>query len=93
MQLPQNKFEPSEEKGVWRQLFEEEAEIVAMKAQLEKAMPKQMKDSKSKKKVTEKESSNKKQKRDDASKIIKPKPGEACSKEVKNKTYHWCKNH
>ena len=43
--------------------------------------------------MTEKESSNKKQKRDDAWKIIKPKPGDACTKKVKNKTYHWSKNH
>ena len=93
MQLAQDKFEAHEEKGVWGQLLEEQAKIVVLKAQLEKAMPKQMKDSKPKKKVMEKESSNKKQKRDDAWKIIKPKPGEACTKQVKNKTYHWCKNH
>ena len=93
MQLAQDKFEAHEEMGVWGQLSEEHAEIVVMKAQLEKAMPKQTKDSKSKKKVMEKESSNKKQKRDDTWKIIKPKPGEACTKQVKNKTYHWCKNH
>ena len=40
-----------------------------------------------------KESSDNKEKRDDAWKIIKPKPGEACTKQVKNKLYHWCKNH
>ena len=93
MQLAQDKFEDHEEKGVWGELLEEQAEIVAMKAQLEKAMPKQVKDSKSKKNVTEKESSNKKQNRNDDWKVIKPKPGEACTKQVKNKTYHWCKNH
>ena len=47
-----------------------------MKAQLEKGMPKQMKDGKPKKKVMEKESSDKGQKKDDAWKIIKPKTGE-----------------
>ena len=93
MQLAQDKFEAREEKGVWGQISEEQAEIMAMKAQLEKATPRQMKNDKSKKKATEKESSDKKQKRDDAWKIIKPKPGEACTKQVKNKTYHWCKNH
>ena len=40
-----------------------------------------------------KESNNKTEKRDDAWKIIKPKPGEACTTQVKNKLYHWCKNH
>ena len=40
-----------------------------------------------------KESSDKKEKRDDAWKIIKPKPGEACTKQVKSKLYHWCMNH
>ena len=75
MQLAQDKFEAHEEKGVWGQLSEEQAEIMAMKAQLEKATPKQTKNSNSKKKVTEKESSDKKQKRDDTWKIIKPKPG------------------
>ena len=33
------------------------------------------------------------EKRDDTWKTIKPKPGEACTKQVKNKLYHWCKNH
>ena len=93
MQLAQDKFEAHEEKGVWGQLSEEQAEIVAMKAQLEKATPKQMQNSNSKKRETKKESSDKKEKRDDTWKIIKPKPGEACTKQVKNKTYHWCKNH
>ena len=93
MQLAQDKFKACEEKGVWGQLSEEQAEIVAMKAQLEKAMTKQMKDSKPKRKATEKESSDKGQKRDDTWKTIKPKPGEASTKQVKNKTYHWCKNH
>ena len=32
------------------------------------------------------------EKRDDTWKILKPKPGEACSRQVKNKMYHWCKN-
>ena len=45
MQLAQDKFKAHEEKGVWGQLSEEEAEIVAMKAQLEKATPKQIKNS------------------------------------------------
>ena len=93
MQLAQDKFKAHEEKGVWGQLSEEQAEIVAMKAQLEKAIPKQMKNSNPKTREMKKESSNKKEKRDDAWKIIKPKPGEACTKQVKNKMYHWCKNH
>ena len=93
MQHPQDKIEACEEKGVWGQLSEEQSEIVAMKAQLEKAMPKQMKDSKPKKKAMEKESSDKGQKRDDTWKTIKPKLREASTKQVKNKTYHWCKNH
>ena len=66
MQLAQDEFEVRKEKGVWGQLSEEQAKIMAMKAQLEKATPKQTKDSKLKKKVTEKESSDKKQKRDEA---------------------------
>ena len=53
MQLVQDKFEAREEKGVWGQLLEEQAEIMAMKAQLEKATPRQMKNDKSKKKATE----------------------------------------
>ena len=65
MQLAQDKFKAYEEKGVWDQLSEEQAEIVAMKAQLEKATPKQMKSSNLKKKETKKESSNKTEKRDD----------------------------
>ena len=40
MQLAQDKLEAHEEKGVWGQLSEDQAEIVAMKAQLEKATPK-----------------------------------------------------
>ena len=40
MQLAQDKFETREEKGVWGQLSEEQAKIMAMKAQLEKATPK-----------------------------------------------------
>ena len=66
MQLAQDKFEAHEEKGVWGQLSEEQAEIVAMKAQLEKATPKQMKSSNLKKKEMKKELSNKKEKRDEA---------------------------
>ena len=93
MQLAQDKFEAHEEKGVWGQLSEEQVGIVAMKAQLAKATPKQTKDSKLKKKAMEKESSEKGQKRDDAWKTIKPKPGEASTKHVKNKTYCLCKNH
>ena len=93
MQLAQDKFEACEDKGLWGQLSEEQAEIMAMKAQLETATPRQMKNSNSNKGETKKESSDKKEKRDDAWKIIKPKPGEACTKHVKNKTYHWCKNH
>ena len=62
-------------------------------AQLEKSTPRQTKNSNSKKKVTEKESSDKKENGDDAWKTVKPKPGEACTKQVKSKTYHWCKNH
>ena len=86
MQLAQDKFEACKEKGVWGQLCEEQAKIVAMKAQLEKATPKQTKSSNLKKKEMKKESSDKKDKRDDAWKIIKPKPREACTKQVKNKT-------
>ena len=93
MQLALDKFEVRKDKGVWGQLSEEQAKIVAMKVQLEKATPKQTKNSNPKKKETKKELSNKKEKRDDAWKIIKPKPGEACTKQVKNKTYHWSKNH
>ena len=93
MQLAQDKFEACEEKGIWGQLSEEQAKIVAMKAQLEKATPRQMKDGKPKKKAMGKESSDKGEKRDDIWKTIKPKPGEASTKQVKNKTYHWCKNH
>ena len=93
MQLAQDKFEACEEKGIWGQLSEEQAEIVAMNAQLEKATPRQMKDGKPKKKAMGKESSDKGEKRDDVWKTIKPKPGEASTKQVKNKTYHWCKNH
>ena len=93
MQLAQDKFKAHEEKGVWGQLLEEQAEIVAMKAQLEKATPKQTKSSNPKSKEMKNESSDKKEKRDDAWKTIKPKPGEACTKQVKNKLYHWCKNH
>ena len=37
MQLAQDKFEAREEKGVWGQLSDEQAEIVAWKAQLEKS--------------------------------------------------------
>ena len=93
MQLAQDKFEACEEKGVWGQLSEEQAKIMVMKAQLEKATPKQMKSSNLKKKEMKEESSDKKEKRDDAWKIIKPKPGEACTKQVKKKMYHWWKNH
>ena len=75
------------------QLSEDQAEIVAMKVQLEKATPKQTKSSNPKKKEMKKESSDKTEKRDDAWKIIKPKPGEACTKQVRNTMYHWCKNH
>ena len=52
MQLGQDKFEACEEKRVWGQLSEEQAKIVAMKAQLEKATPRQMKNSNLKKKET-----------------------------------------
>ena len=45
MQLAQDKFEAHEEKGIWGQLSEKQAKIVAMKAQLEKATPRQMKNS------------------------------------------------
>ena len=93
MQRAQDKFEAREEKGVWGQLSQEQAEIVPMKAQLEKATPRQTNNSNLKKREMKKESSDKKEKRDDAWKIIKPKPGEACTKQVKNKMYHWCKNH
>ena len=54
MQLTQDKFEAHEEKGVWGQHSEEQAEIVAMKVQLEKATPKQTKSSNLKKKETKK---------------------------------------
>ena len=93
MQLAQDKFAAHEEKGVWGQLSEEQAEIVAMKTQLEKATPKQTKNNNPKTKETKKDSSDKKERRDGAWKIIKPKPGEAYTKQVKNKMYHWCKNH
>ena len=93
MQLAQDKFKAREEKGIWGQLSEEQAEIVAMKAQLEKAMPKQTKNNNSKSKEMKKESNDKKEMRDYAWKIIKPKSGESCMKQVKNKLYHWCKNH
>ena len=83
MQLAQDKFEACEEKGISGQLLEEQAEIMAMKAQLEKSTPKQMKDNKPKKKATKKESSDEGQKSDDAWKTIKPKPGEASTKQVK----------
>ena len=93
MQLAQDKFEAHKEKRVWGQLSEEQAEIVAIKVQLEKATPKQMKSSNPKKREMKKDLSNKKEKRDDAWKIIKPKPGEASTKQVRNKMYHWCKTH
>ena len=80
MQLAQDKFKAHEKKGVWGQLSEEQAKIVAMKAQLEKATPKQMKNSNPKSKETKKELSDKKGKRNDAWKTIKLKPGEACTK-------------
>ena len=74
-QLAQDKFKAHKEKGVWGQLSEEQAKMVAMKVQLEKATLKQMKSSNMKKKEMKKESGNKKEKRDDAWKIVKPKPG------------------
>ena len=46
MQLAQDKFEAHKEKGVWGQLSEEQAEIMAMKAQLKKATPRQTKNDK-----------------------------------------------
>ena len=93
MQLAHDRFEACKEKGVWGQLLEEQAEIVAMKAQLEEATPKQTKNSNPKSKETKKESSDMKEKIVDAWNIIKCKPGETCTKQVKNKLYHWYKDH
>ena len=43
MQLAQDKYEAQKEKGIWGQLSEEQAKLVAMQAQLEKSVAHQPK--------------------------------------------------
>ena len=98
MHLAENKYKTLVEKGQWRAPSAEEEKIVALQSELQTLKNKRKKDNGGGNKASNKQSGgtgnksgNKRQ--DNSWMKVPPKEGEAKSKQVEGKQWHWCEKH
>ena len=93
MTLAKNRYEVLVEKGMWNAPSAEEEKIMALESTIKKLQSSKRKTPNNDQKKGEKKGANIKNRVQPAWVNEKPKPGEAKTKEVEGKVWHYCEHH
>jgi hypothetical protein len=93
MLLAQNKFKTKKQDNEWNAPSEEQEQIIALRAQVEKLQKYKSKSKDETPKVTNAKNNKKKSYRKAKWMLLAPKEGGSHDKTVNGKEYHWCPKH